>query len=301
MFNPKTKISLLCPFGALGDMICALPTIKKLYQEERLHKVLVFQDKAELCELVDIPSEHLVIMHPEKLTPFDPEGNYFNSMYPQDRAPYRMHLIDFASYNACQALLKPEEKCVSVDPSKLPPNPLVNKKYVIVSPLYMHKSRRMLPSVFNDIKQFVKSLGYEVVIIGKDAVKDKVKGTDEYDFEDCINLTNRTSLRESLAIIAEAKLVITMDSGLVYLTGLTETPLVAGYTFVDPYYRLPYRHGELGWKCESVIPRGACKFCSNTLGAYSIVFDVSCPAKIDFQCATSLHSEDFISAVKKFI
>jgi len=56
-------------------------------------------------------------------------------------------------------------------------------------------------------------------------------------------------------------MIIGLDNGLIHLAGMTDVPIVAGYTTVDPYYRVPYRHGVKGWNCYVVEPTSECRYC----------------------------------------
>lgn len=301
-YRYDNKISLVLSFSALGDYICVLPALKAMLSEGRLHKALTYPYRIKLLEVAGIDPEHIFVLDEKVAKPFDTCGyKVFDISADASSAPFRMHLTDYASYNACSAILKPSEKNIPLaDKSKLPANPYSGGRYVVIAPTYHQPSRRFTPDTFDRIKRHCLASGYEIIILGSNDPHKEVNGA-EFDLKGCLNLVNKTTLLESIAIIGDAKAVVTMDSGLVYLAAMTDTPIVAGYTFVDPYYRLPYRHNELGWKCKAVVPKSGCKFCSNTLAAYFVTFDSECPAGLDFECTKKLDPEDFVAGLEELL
>ena len=111
-----------------------------------------------------------------------------------------------------------------------------------------------------------------------------------------IDMIDQTTFPEALAILQDAKCVIGLDNGLIHLAGLTDAPIVVGYTTVDPYYRLPYRHGVKGWNCQVVEPTSACRYCQTSiLASYGIPFN-RCNI-ITKECMYSLKADNWISKI----
>lgn len=302
-YKHDVKMSIILSYSALGDYICALPAIKKMIAEDRLYKVLTYPNRTALLDVAGIPKSYIHVMNEYTPMPFNPQESLVRDVleHCDITAPFNIHLQDYASFNVCSAILKPEDKNIPLaDVEKLPPNPLAGENYIIVSPTYMLASRRLQPNVFGAIKNYIlKEVGCKIVVLGGDTSPHRtIQGEADYDFSGCEIFINKTSLLESLAIIREAKALVTMDSGLVYLAAMTDVPIVAGYTIVDPFYRLPWRHGELGWKCIAIEPTNDCRYCTDILGAYR-AYDVVCPNYSDFRCAHGISEEHFISAIKK--
>jgi ADP-heptose:LPS heptosyltransferase len=82
-------------------------------------------------------------------------------------------------------------------------------------------------------------------------------------FEDVIDLRDASPLLESLKIINYAKFIVGVDNGLFHLAGLTQTPIVAGYTTVAPELRMPYRNNKLGWNVGPCVPQSEWRFCQS--------------------------------------
>jgi SAM-dependent methyltransferase len=304
-YKHNVKMSIVLSYSALGDYICALPAIKRMIEEDRLYKVLTYPNRLPILQTAGIPDSYVHTMNEYQPMPFNPMGSLVRDIleHADITAPFNIHLQDYASFNCCSAMLRPEHKNIPLaSPDLLPDNPYKGTKYAIVSPTYMLKSRCMSPKIFNELKLYVKdTLGLDLIVLGGDTSPHRtISGEEEYDFSDCTYLVNKTSLLESLSIIKDAEFLVTMDSGLVYLAAMTDVPIVAGYTIVDPFYRLPWRHNELGWNCAAVEPRNDCKYCTGNIGAYRS-YDVVCPNFSDFKCSRSFDSTDFISAITKLV
>ena len=57
---------------------------------------------------------------------------------------------------------------------------------------------------------------------------------------------------ETMALLKHAKLLISADSGPIQFAGMSECGILGLYSVVNPEWRLPYRHGELGWNCYGI-------------------------------------------------
>lgn len=153
---------------------------------------------------------------------------------------------------------------------------------------------------------YCKSIGYEVVFLGKKhtetGVEHNITGylNDQIDFSAGINLMDKTSLLEATKIIAGAKFLIGLDSGICHLGGCTDTPLIVGFTNVEPKYRLPYRYNSQEYKTYPVVPPEslACRFCqSNFCFTYSHDFK-TCYYQ-DYNCIKQLTPALYIEQIER--
>ena len=293
-FN-KNKINICLNCAALGDTICAMPIIKNLLAENRINGILSNSKWIELMELYGIPSEMITFMREDgTLTPFDDKGFLIAPFYLEHRAPYRVHLIDFFSYSVSYSILKSKEKSIKIDPSRLPVNPIKSSGYVVMQGSTRLRSRTMPKSCWESIRDGILRLGLDVVVLGDP------KDSSDYDLSKCNAEYMGCGLGVSAAICAGARCVVGVDGGLIYIAATTDVPIVAGYTFVDPYYRAPWRDGVFAKNFSAVGPRGDCKYCTNSLCAYGIEFDKACPNDIDFDCMKTLHPDDFMLAILSY-
>ena len=95
-------------------------------------------------------------------------------------------------------------------------------------------------------------------------------------------------------LIASCHCFVGSDSSLLHVAGATEVPIVGVFTCAKPETRLPWRHGELGWHCLSVVPELDCTGC--LARRPPPVTDEFCP-RGDTVCVTTVRPEAVIEAV----
>ena len=78
---------------------------------------------------------------------------------------------------------------------------------------------------------------------------------------------SRKSLNEFWWVLNGATCLVTMDSGPLHLAGTTDTYIIQLGSAINPYYRVPYRHGTQNYKYEYV--GGTCNIhCNSNLKYY---------------------------------
>lgn len=183
------------------------------------------------------------------------------------------------------------------------------EKFVILTAGFTAQVRELLPEHCNKIIDYVKSKEYEIIFLGKEESfnghKHSIQGTfkEEIEFHKGINLINKTSLLESIAIIDKAKCLIGLDNGLMHLAGLTDTAIVGGYTTVSSRLRMPYRHNQLGWNVfpvELTIQELACINCQQNF-QFTHNFDFKGCFYNDTLCIKLLTADKYIAQLQKIL
>jgi ADP-heptose:LPS heptosyltransferase len=91
--------------------------------------------------------------------------------------------------------------------------------------------------------------------------------------------------------MAKSKAVVGMDSGPIHLAFATQTPVVCGFTTIQPNLRIPYRGLA---KTASVTPNIFCNFCESNWLLNTWNFN-NCPRKMQLaECVTKMTSDKFI-------
>jgi hypothetical protein len=330
-FNPKQKIYLICNTGALGDTVSTFPILKILTERGHIEKMFVdnryialyslFFDKKLIVNLKDamtiIPKDKITPDIPQSvINPHTGEASFLSyplipnipvvySLNPRPSSIH-MHLVDCFSSSICDAILKDTEKNYPlVNIKKLPKNPIKAKNYVVITYGATSEVKKMLPEVFNGLKNYFNEKGFKVVVIGKRDFKlrcgDKLvdPNFEGVDLNNCIDMIDKTNFPQALRIIYDAKMIIGLDNGLLHLAGLTNTPIVVAYTYADPYYLLPFRNGIKGENCKVVEPDEACRYCrTSTFCTYGIQF-YDCVLGTQ-ECTKSLTLEKYIEAIESF-
>jgi ADP-heptose:LPS heptosyltransferase len=325
MFVSNQKIYIVDTTGALGDTISTFPILKilsdrghieRMFVDERyldLHK-LYFPNVVRLQDAIrTIPASEITPDIPKSvIDPRTGEARFLDyplipgipvvdtlKAYPTSM---HSHLVDCFSMSICDTILKESQKDYpTVDRSRLPKNPFNMEQYVVIACGSTTEHRRMLPEVFRGLVDYYRGLGLDVVLLGKRDHELQCNGTMtrpqfDYDMTDCVDMIDKTSILGALSIMNDAHAVVGLDNGLIHLAALTDVPIVAGYTTVDPYYRMPYRHGEKGWGMRVVEPDSECKYCqTESYCTYGIDF-LRCQTRT-LECMKSLTLDQWMKAI----
>ena len=187
--------------------------------------------------------------------------------------------------------IRPEE--IDISRFSLP------EKYVVIPLGATTKSKTLPIATLNSIAKYAKEKGYTPVFLGKKSsatgYEDKTLTTKlvEADTTLGIDLTDKTSLLESGAIIAGSKAIIGMEGGLVHLAGFTDTNIIASYTFVDPKVLAPYRNNSRTYKFFPIVPPEdlGCRFCQTNI--QFLFNDFKECLYSDYRCATDMTFQYF--------
>lgn len=264
------------------------------------------KDFAKLC----LPTMS-IRNYTEAQTKYDGSKPGITTQWRGQHTPMRTHPVFYGFHQLADChptidkmnYLKPDLSKVKIDRFGL------NNNYIVLQGAYTELVKTMPSKTFNELKQYLLSKGFQVVCLGKTVnhtghanIAAKAKVNIDYDFTDTINLIDKTSLTESAKIIEGAKLFVGMDGGLVHLTGHTDTPIVAGFTFASPDHLMPIRNNIIGYKTYPVVPEEnlGCRFCQ-TKGVlyYDHDFRDCLYGPEDYMCAKQMSTEKFIHQIEK--
>lgn len=107
-----------------------------------------------------------------------------------------------------------------------------------------------------------------------------------------IDLTGKTSIRQTAALLMRCKLLICIDSFMLHLAGAMDTPVVGIFGCTDPKYRLPFNNISTG-----VQTSGECRSCY-----HNGKFKTYCSCFRDrIYCMEEIGVRDVINAVEGLI
>jgi len=266
--------------NGLGDLICATPTIKKI-SEAYQKKITIISNLPELFKMNPFVEKSY------KASSIDKE--YFNKNYIMHNSFYlvgeknergiemKHNMIDIRQFHAihlgfmlnkdemdCFYIPTEEDACIQGLSDKSTSG---SKRYVVIHPVNSWPNRTWSQDNWLKLVDELNKLGYNVVAVGKDSsekgffsVQKPVHQMDG----DVINLMNKTSISQTWHIINNAEAVITMDSGILHLSGTTKTHIFELGSAINPEFRTPYRHGQQGWKHTYI--KGGCQLhCSSNM------------------------------------
>lgn len=210
----------------------------------------------------------------------------------------RMHTVDHAFIMIADHL--PTERKAR-EYIQLSPQPGSSRfpgvKYVVLTTNFTAKVREWpAPEIEATIIGLIKR-GYTPVLLGKKDVSDKITGYSAQllDTTGAIDLRDTTTLEEAHSIMYYAEAVLGVDNGLIHLAGMTSTPIIAGYTTVNPAHRIPIRpRGEI----RVIGPRVDCRYCQTNM---NFVYHQDFRQCIygDYACTTEMTAERFLAEFDK--
>jgi hypothetical protein len=142
------------------------------------------------------------------------------------------------------------------------------EEYILIHPVTTWESRTWAAEKWMDLTKRLNDLGYYVVSIGKDSSETGFFNVDKpvfnFEIEHGMNLMNKTSISDCWHIINNAKVFVTMDSGLLHLGATTKAHIIQLGSSIDPKFRIPYRNGIQGNNITYI--NGSCtSFCASNM------------------------------------
>ena len=280
------------------------------------HEVFPSHDRVhsygvELCQAVFKSYSNCIIGDISKYKGVYKEDLPARSPYVHNISNLAMHLTDHAFLSLVGCDVEPEHKnYIKLDPIDVSHFNLP-KRYAVVATGFTSETREWNPESVKETTDYLVSKNIVPVYIGKSYTpsfitenkNEAIKGTFKADYSNGLNLIDKTTLLEVHSIIARTEVAIGLDNGLVpHLAGMTDVPIVAGFTTVRPEHRLPYRHGVKGWNCEVVAPTKeelACAFCQSDMTFAEPTHSFTKCYYSDFKCLDAMSSNKWIEALKK--
>jgi ADP-heptose:LPS heptosyltransferase len=271
---------------AIGDVTCSLPAIKWICDNYKRYKILapyqlkdlfffVPEDRFhDLKDTIFLDDKYLEIylnsFHARNFNPEFIEYDNLNKRSTQVPLPLRMHLCQYASIQLLNRVWSLEQMNYlkyPLDNDEIKEFDIDFSKCVATNITYRDSARTMPKEEMNKICDYIESKGYQVLLLG--TTRSSWPHNEEYKSLDLknrgIDLRDKTSIKQSINIISKCKAVFGMDGGIMHLAGMTNTPIVCGYTMVAPEYRMPIRDNILGKDVYPVLPDDdlECKFCTS--------------------------------------
>lgn len=272
--------------GALGDVILTTPIVARLRKELG---PLVGIDIQTGCPAVYDSNPHI--------TNVNVSGQQYDRVIDLNLA-YEctpdMHILDAYMLQAFGDTNGNKRVVFGIDP----PAPEALKRTSNVVLIHAPRSwpSKVLPeSYWETLVDLLIADGFNVIAMGGGSGNDYIpKARPGF-----ASLAGQTTLRQAASEISNARAIICVDSSLLHLAGATDTPIVGIFTSGKAEYRLPWRHGQLGWKSAAMYPRGLdCYGChAKTPGPVTYL---NCH-RGDNICTTMISAEDTIYEMEKLL
>lgn len=255
---------LVCRFGAMGDVVCALPLCDAL-REKHPDQLIVFVTSALYRNLVDL-SAAADLVYGSKLwvwpfvmpSRFNVLGLIAAVYIPQntdevsEKCGSMRHLVDEFAVSCGVTLIKrqprlyPSDQLIKKTRRKygLGEEEVGTKKIIAINGGPTWPVRMWDTSKWQSLINHIHTEHDAVILLvgqrqtGNYCELEKLKGV--------VSLFNQLTPEEIVALISICDLVVAIDSGPVHLAGGVETPVVGLFGAVNPLFRMPPDSPSIG-------------------------------------------------------
>lgn len=143
---------------------------------------------------------------------------------------------------------------------------------------------------------------WSVVLIGANNNFYSHKKTVEIGSSRVFSAIDKFTMDETVYLMSKSSLLVACDSGPVALAAATDIAICALYSVVPGKYRIPYRHGTLGW--NSLTVNLSCQYvhCAKYYPLdTSGTFDAWCPNNKTYACIERYEAADFYHEINNFL
>jgi ADP-heptose:LPS heptosyltransferase len=275
--------------GALGDVLCATPVLRYLRDWYGRDAQIVVETG---CPEALLGNPHVsTVLLPGRAT------GGFHRVIDLDlvyESKPTAHIVDaYFDHAGIPRDYKHKRVIFGIEPP--PPPELIREDRLVTIHAAKSWPSRSLPSDFWVEAAFLLAAReYRVLFIGAgsdfkaDGVTSPFIGS----------AVGQTSLRETANLIASSMCLLCSDSSLLHLAGATDTPIVGLFTSVRAKYRVPYRHGERGWRVKALEADVPCQGCLETLPAPAT--SLSCRYGTD-ACIYTFRPDIVVEAIEEMV
>jgi ADP-heptose:LPS heptosyltransferase len=247
---------------ALGDTLCATPTIRKLYNSynKKISVITNIPDLFLTNPYVDNIFDNSVDR--EILKETHDIFETFDIVYKPNGVVNKHNTMDIRQFHAITLgfMLTKEEMSLDYQPSTSNSISDLPEKYVLIHPVQNWNSRTWSSNNWKLLTKLLNEKGISVISIGKNDSELGGSNVDkpvfDFEIENGLNLVNNTTLDETWYLIQNSICFVTMDSGLLHLAGTTDSEIIQLGSSINPEFRAPYRYGSQEYKYHYV--RGGC-------------------------------------------
>ena len=254
------KNFLLTTLGGLGDQVCAEPVLR--------HALKMF-DKCDITLASQIPELFTHLKFKEVIDfdtiAKDPTADerylIFNTIVPPTNLTWEFfshcltHPVDFASMCAFRLQLPNKEKEIQLDHGFTPLKPVkaeledIDWSRACVVHAGRHWPSKTFPKAWWDrVLASLLCRGITPVLIGK--LTDDNRGTVDVNAEHCIDLRNKTSIKEMIYVLQKTKVVLTNDSSPLHIAASGDAHIGFVASCKHPDYLYHWRQGQFGWRMK---------------------------------------------------
>lgn len=249
--------------GGIGDNICAEPALRFALKNFKRSKISIAYNHPEIFQHLKLQD----VWDTKVMTPdynryygfisFFENGHLANEFI----APPFTHCVDYSTLALWRCQIPHADRCVvlipTVDQWKIA-NENIKSNDVVIHPGQTWPSRTLPKDWWDVVLHHLVQNGARPVLIG-DVINDggQIRGTVEVNTEGCLDLRNKLSIMESVAVAQLARVVLTNDSAPLHFAASGRAWVGFLSTVRHPEIITHYRNGgEFGWRMQNFAKGG---------------------------------------------
>lgn len=308
----KKSINCLLTDGGVGDMIASMVVVDYIHKTYPHVNLLVWVPDYILQFAQNLLPNLSVRDFTSAIKKYNSSLPGISTRWNGRHSGMKVHLVDYSFHMLCDEHVDNTKKNylkANLDKVNFAPVSLARRdKYVVMTTGFTAPNREFKSDYVNEVVDYIRSLDYQVVFLGKKqaetGTKHIIKGqfSDKIDFTKGFNLIDKTTLLQAAKIMSQAKAVVGLDNGLLHVAACTDVPIVGGFTNVDPLYRMPVRNDILGHNYYPVVPPESlgCRFCQTRMN-FMYGYDFKECFYKDYECLKQLEAKLYIEQLEKIL
>jgi ADP-heptose:LPS heptosyltransferase len=240
--------------GGLGDQLSSQPAIRKLREILPDSEIHIETHFPELFTTI----ENINTYKPNGFVTKNDTAYFLTNSFPSpETVTYSVigtimcHTVDYCSIALLKRLLPNIDKSFSLDVDSLDSvQNIVNanlKNLVLIHAGKHWETKTMPKEWWNDVIDGLVALGIPVCLIGKTG-DSRGASVWEFDRKDVINTVDLLDIKELIALISQAQILVSNDSSPIHIAGAFDNWIIGIPTVKHPEHIFPYRFGTTTYK-----------------------------------------------------
>lgn len=251
---------IIVTWGGLGDQICAEPTIRLAIKTFKNCDISLASECPELfqhLQFKDVFDLRKVQPRWEKYYPFqtirppsDIQWQFMSHML--------INCVDYPALCAFRCQLPIADREIKLKPSQADIDKigliLMNDDYTLEDVIVIHAGRHWQSKTFpkdwwDAVIQGLIGEGFKPILIGADT--DDNRGTVNVDATGCLDLRNKLTVMQTVALLQEANVLLTNDSAPMHMAASGKAWIGFVATCKHPDYIMHWRKGQWAWRMKN--------------------------------------------------
>lgn len=248
---------MLRTWGGIGDQICAEPAIRFAIKTFKNCRIFLASEAPELFRHLEFEK----VFNLKEHQPIWDQYLTFDMIRPPSDLSWEfmshmiVNCVDYCSLCAFRCMLPIAEREVRLDSPALEETFYIEgllenrKSQIVIHPGKHWQSKTFPKDWWDEVIGYLVEKGITPILIG--ANTDDNRGTVDVSTDGCLDLRNKLSLMESVALLKQTKVLLTNDSSPLHMAVDSDAWILFVATVKHPDYIMHWRKGQWAWRMQN--------------------------------------------------